>query len=462
MMSSIRKKYFGDKAFYKAVIALVIPMIIQAGVTSFVSLLDNIMVGQIGTAQMSGVSIVNQYVFIFNITVFGAVSGPSIFGAQFFGRGDYEGQKFTFRFRILAAALIALLGVMIFLVLGEPMITFFLSEQNEPELAAETLSYAKEYLKIIIFSLPPFAIGQAYSSVVRESGYTKIPMIASMSAVLINLFLDYSLIFGAFGMPRLGVAGAAIATVIAKVIEALVIMAWTHSYPEKNKYIVRAFRSLYIPGYLVGDMIKKGLPLLMNEFLWALGMSMIAQCYSVRGLEVVAARNISGTLGNLLNVVFVQMGSAIGIILGQLLGAGKKDQAKTDCTKLFTFSMIVSCLVGLLMFPASKFFPGIYNTEPAVKALASYMIIIQGIAMIVWAYNNACYFILRSGGKTGITFLFDSVFHCAVMVPIAYFLAYHTSMDIHMLYIVVTFSETIKSVIGYFLIRSGIWMNTII
>lgn len=462
MFKEFKNKFIGDRLFYKNVLFMVIPMILQNLITNFVSLIDNIMVGQIGTEQMSGVSIVNQFMFVFNITIFGAVAGPSIFGAQFFGKGDSEGQKYTFRFRLMVCAVIIAIAAMLFSLFDTQLISLFLSKDDTPEKIAETLKYGKQYMKIMLFSLIPFGIGQAYSSVIRECGETRIPMIGALSAVGINLLLDYGLIFGKFGLPEMGVAGAAVATVISKCIEALVVVVWTHTHPNKNKFITGVYKSLHIPSELIKNMIKKGTPLLVNEFLWAAGMSVIAQCYSIRGLDVVAARNISSTMTNLFGAVYIQLGACIGIIVGAKLGANKlKDVRDTD-NKLLFFSVAATIVTALCMLPLAAVFPRIYNTETAVQSLASNMIIIQAAAMPLMAYTNACYFTLRSGGKTGITFLFDFGFTWLLMIPLAYILAHFTSMEINLLFAVVTFSQIVKVIIGFFMVRSNIWINNII
>ena len=462
MFKEFKNKFIGDRLFYKNVLFMVIPMILQNLITNFVSLIDNIMVGQIGTEQMSGVSIVNQFMFVFNITIFGAVAGPSIFGAQFFGKGDSEGQKYTFRFRLMVCAVIIAIAAMLFSLFDTQLISLFLSKDDTPEKIAETLKYGKQYMKIMLFSLIPFGIGQAYSSVIRECGETRIPMIGALSAVGINLLLDYGLIFGKFGLPKMGVAGAAVATVISKCIEALVVAVWTHTHPNKNKFINGVYKSLHIPSELIKNMIKKGTPLLVNEFLWAAGMSVIAQCYSIRGLDVIAARNISSTMTNLFGAVYIQLGACIGIIVGAKLGANKLKDARDTDNKLLFFSVAATVATALCMLPLAAVFPRIYNTETAVQSLASNMIIIQAAAMPLMAYTNACYFTLRSGGKTGITFLFDFGFTWLLMIPLAYILAHFTSMEINLLFAVVTFSEIVKVIIGFFMVRSNIWINNII
>ncbi|MDO4615860.1 MAG: MATE family efflux transporter [Lachnospiraceae bacterium] len=455
-------RWFAEPSYYKKVIFLVLPMILQAAVTNFVSLADNIMVGQIGTVQMSGVSIVNQYIFIFNLTVFGAVSGPGIFGTQFFGKRDAEGQQYTVRFRVISAVLIILAGMALFQIYKEPLIRLFLSADDAPELVEETLFYGVEYLNIVVFSIIPFAIGQVYASAVRECGRTQIPMMASFLAVGVNLVLDYLLIFGVFGMPKMGVAGAALATVIAKCIEAAVIIIWAHTHPKENPYIPGLYRSLRIPRDLFRRILIKSLPLLINEFLWSLGVAVIAQCYSSRGLEVVAARNIAGTINNMFNVVYIQMGGAIGILIGQLLGAGKHEEAKKRAAHLTVFSLILAGIVMLILIPLAFVFPSVYNTEASVRSLATGFILIQAAATPLWSYTNASYFILRSGGKTGITFLFDFGFTWFLQIPLAFCLSRFTAMPIFPLFAIVTWAEAVKIIIGWLMVRSGIWINTIV
>ena len=462
MFSGFRKKFIGSKGFYKMVLSMAVPMILQMAVTNLVSLIDNIMVGRLGTEPMSGVSIINQFVFVFNVTVFGAVAGPSIFGAQFFGKGDHEGQKYTFRFRLLVCGVIIAAASVICLCFGAPLISLFISSESEAAQASVILESGLDYLKIIIIGFIPFGIGQAYSSVIRECGYTKAPMAAAMSAVGINVLLDYCLIFGKFGMPELGVKGAAWATVIAKTIEALVVIVWAHTQPQKNRYIIGVFHGFHIPAKLMSDITKKGIPMLVNEFLWSLGMSVVMQCYSVRSTEVVAARNISSTMTNLFSSVYIQMGACIAIIVGARLGASKLDEARDLDNKLLFFAVAAASVVGLTTLPLAPVFPKLYNTEDSVRSLAAYMIMIQALAMPLWSYTNACYFTLRSGGKTGITFIFDFGFTWLLMIPLAAVLAYCTDLDIRIIFAVVTFSEVVKVAMGYFMVRSNVWVKNIV
>ena len=461
-MSSLRHKYIGDKAFYKHVLYMVIPMILQNLVTNFVSMVDNIMVGQLGTAPMSGVSIVNQFVFVANITVFGAVSGASIYGTQYFGKGDHEGQKFTFRFRLIAVLIIIGIFAVVFVELQEPLIRLFLSKDDSIEMIESTLGFGRDYMGIIVLSLFPFGIGQAYASTIRESGETNIPMVAAFSAVGVNLLLDYGLIFGKLGMPEMGVKGAAIATVIAKLIEAAVMIIWTHTHLKRMPSAAGLYRGFYIPREVIGNIIKTGTPLLFNEFLWSFGMAVVAQCYSARGIDVVAARNIANTLTNLFNVIFIQMGGCIGILVGMELGSGDLKRAKDVDNKMIVFSLALTIIIAIAMVPVGYAFPMMYKTEPVVRSLATYYILVSALAMPMWSFTNAVYFTLRSGGKTLLTFIFDMGLTWTVMIPTAWFLCYKTDMDIHWVIVLVMFTEIIKVIIGFFMVKSNLWLNDLV
>lgn len=462
MIKSIRKKFIGDRHFYHRVMMLAVPMIVQNAITSFVSFLDNIMVGQIGTEQMSGVAIVNQLLFVFNICIFGSVSGAGIFSTQFFGKGDYEGQKHAFRFKMYASVLVATISFVLFAFAGDFLISLYLKEGSDVGDITLALKYGKQYLEIMMVSLIPFAITQTYVSTIRETGQTFVPMLASVVAVLSNLVLDYLLIFGKLGLPQLGVKGAALATVIARITEMLIVVIWTHVKKDKNPYIKGVYRSPKIPKKTFMEILIKGTPLMINEMLWAGGMAVIAQCYSVRGLDVVAAQNISSTITNLFNIVYIQLGCCISVIVGQYLGAGRVEEAKDADRKMIFFNVVCCLFMTLLMVLVGRFFPEIYKTHQSVKDLAGKFILISALAMPLCAFTHSTYFTLRSGGKTLITFLFDSVYTWVFLIPFAYVLSYHTSLSIITVFFLVQFTELIKVVIGYFMIKSGSWAQNIV
>lgn len=462
MWKKFRETFIGDAQFYKRIMFLAVPMIIQNAITSFVSFLDNIMVGQIGTEQMSGVAIVNQLLFVFNICIFGGVSGAGIFSTQFFGKGDYEGQKHAFRFKMYASLTIGVIALCLFGFCSTQLISLYLNDTGDIGDIGLALKFGKQYLFIMMASLLPFAISQAYISTIRETGQTFVPMLASVVAVLTNLILDYVLIFGVWEIPALGVQGAAIATVIARVIECIIVVVWTHTHKAKNPYIVGAYASPRIPKQICKDILRKGTPLMLNEMFWAAGMAVISQCYAVRGLEVVAAQNISSTITNLFNIVYLQLGGCISIVVGQFLGAGRVREAKDADNKMIFFSVACCTVMSLIMVVVGRFFPSIYNTEESIKELARNLILVSALVMPLCAFSHCAYFTLRSGGKTIVTFLFDSVYTWVLVAPFAYILANYTSLRIELVFFLVQFTEIVKVTIGFFMVRSGVWIQNIV
>ena len=456
------QKFIGDRAFYRRVLAIALPIIIQNAITNFVSMLDNVMVGQVGTIPMSGVSIVNQLLFVFNLCIFGASSGAGIFTAQFHGSKNDEGIRHTFRFKILSCLVLAAIGCGIFLCADETLIRLYLTGEGSAADAAATLEYGKKYLAVMLFGLVPFALSNAYSSTLRETGQTFVPMMAGICAVLVNLVFNYILIFGKFGAPELGVEGAAVATVLSRFVELAIVASWTHRNGDKHPFIRGVYRSLYIPGKLLGRIAVKGLPLLINEALWASGMAVMNQCYSTCGLDVVPATNIASTIYNLAGVGYLATGNAVGILMGQMLGAGAHVDEIRDANRKLTFT---ACTVGLvfggLMACVSGVFPMLYKTTDAVRSLATALICISAIMMPFNAYTNACYFTLRSGGQTFITFLFDSFFVWAVCVPTAFLLSRHTDIHILPLYGICQCMDLIKAAIGTWFLKKGTWIKNL-
>lgn len=456
------RKLIGDKAFYRRILVLMLPIMVQNGITNFVNMLDNVMVGSIGTNEMTGVAVVNQLIFVFNLCIFGVVSGAGIFGAQFYGSGDHKGVRHAFRFKLLAGLLITLLAIALFWFGGDRLIRLYLQGEGDAAAAEASLGFAQQYLRVMLIGLIPYTVVQCYSGTLRECGQATPPMCAGVIAVLVNLVLNYILIFGNLGAPKLGVVGAAIATVISRYVELIIVAAWTRTHADKNPFIRGAFRSIFVPKQLVGQILLKGFPLMLNETLWAAGMATLNQCYSTHSLDVVAANNISTTFFNVFSVAFLSVGVAIGIILGQELGANECDRAREDSRKLIFFSFVLSIGVAIVYAIAANIIPFIYNTTPEIRLLATRLMQITAIAMPMDAIANASYFTLRSGGKVLITFVFDSGFVWFVCVTIAYALTAFTSLNILWVYFVCQMLNLVKAVGGIILVGKDIWIKNIV
>ncbi len=467
MLNKIKNTFFGDRAFYKRVLVILIPIVIQNTFTNAVSLIDNVMVGSIGEFEMSAVAIVNQLLFVFNLCIFGGLSGVGIFTAQFAGAQDDAGVRRTIRAKNYLAISMLAIGFAIFLSFPEALIKLYIAEDTTPEEALLLMRYAREYLAIMLIGIAPYAVSQVYGSTLREEGETTLPMLGGVAAIIINVILNYILIFGNEGLEFLpfapmGVVGAAIATVISRYAEALIIVLVTHIRKKKYHYYVGVYRTFKIPLELCRDMVKRGSPLLLNECCWSTGMAVLLQCYSVRGLDAVAAANISSTVLNLFNVVCFSMGSAIAIILGQHLGADEPDEAKRAVPKLFAISIVSALIMGGVLAACAGSLPKLYDVSDDIRSLAASMLTVVACTMPIYSFAHAVYFTMRSGGKTLLTFCFDCGLTWGLIIPFAAIAANFTSMPILGIYLCVQRLDLTKCIIGFILIKKGIWVNRII
>lgn len=458
----LRERMFGDRDFYAQVVAVVVPIIIQNTVSNVVSLLDNVMVGRVGTLQMSAVAIVNQLLFVFNLCIFGGLAGAGIFATQYAGAHDDKGVRDCFRVKWMIALSMLACALVVLIAFPKRLIGMYLAQETAQADAAATLGFGMDYLTVMLWGLLPFGVSQVYASTLREVGETRLPMFASVAAILVNLVFNYFLIFGKCGFPELGVTGAAIATVLSRYVETAVIMVYTHMKSHHFGFIRGAYRSLRVPKPLMFSILRRGTPLLVNEFLWSSGMAVLLQCYSVRGLDVVAACNIATTVSNLFKVVFLSMGNAVAIMVGQALGANDIERAKNCTWRLMTLSVGSNLIMATLLALFAPAIPNIYNTEPHVRQIATQLIYVVAVMMPAYSFSHCCYFTLRSGGKTIITFLFDSVFTWCVNVPAAWLLAYKTGLGIVPLYFGVQALEMVKVVVGFVLVKKGVWIHNIV
>ena len=451
-----------QQTIYKRVLRLAIPMMIQNGITNAVSLVDNIMVGSLGTESITAVSIIGQLIFVFNLAIFGGISGPGIYSAQYYGQGNMEGVRNTFRMKLWICFICMLTGLGVFWFCGDQLIGLYLHGGSTNIDQTLTMQYGLQYLQIMLLGLFPFVITQIYASSLREMEDSVNPMIAGLISVVVDVLFNYLLIYGKFGLPRLGVKGAAIATVLARIVEAAIVVFWSHATAKHKEFFKGLFHRITVPKEIAKGIILKGLPIFANEFLWAGAMAAMTQCYSTRGLEIVAGLNISNTLCNLLNVVFIAMGSAVGIIVGQMLGEGSYEKAKKESFHLACFTGIISAVLMIVLIVASFFFPRLYDVSGGVRRYGTYFIIITAVFFPVQGVLNALYFTIRAGGKTFITFLFDSAFSWCVAFSIALILCVCTDIPILAVYAIVQSVDMIKLFIGSILIKKGIWASNIV
>ncbi len=463
-MKNILHTWFGNREFYKMVMAIALPLVIQQFISTFVSLLDNIMVGQVGTLAMSAVSISNQLLMVVTLAMIGSVNAAGIFSAQYYGKKDIKGMQACLRFKIYIAVFFALLGILIFSLFGQNLVNLYMNESaNDINSINQTMHYALDYIDIMLFGIVPFAISTALGSSMRDTGKTIIVMVGSLCGVFVNFCLNYCLIFGHFGFPQLGVEGAAVATVISRFVEMSVIIFGTiHHKKDYYPYVEGLFHEIHVPVELVKKIARKGTPLIFNEIFWSIGLAAISQRYSTRGLDAIAAININDTVSNLFAMSSMSLGIAVSILVGQRLGAGKIEEAKDIDRKMLTFSIMVSVVFTIILYSASPYLPLIYRTDANVQDLACTLLRITSLTLPLSAICNTCYYTLRAGGKTVLTFLFDCGYVCIVSYITASVLVVFTNLPIAYIYFIVRMMDILKAVIGLVLLHKGVWIHNLV
>ena len=458
---TLKKNFIYDKSFYLKALKLSLPMMIQSGITNFVSMLDNIMIGALGTEAMSGVSVANQLVIIFNSVMFGATAAGGIFVSQYFGARSENGIRNTFRIKTYVNLFITAITVILIVLFGDAAIAAYLKPDGTNGNVELSFAYGKEYMTIALIGLFPFAISQVFSSTLCEIEETKIPMYSGLVALVTNCGLNLVLIFGLLGFPAMGVRGAAIATVISRIVEMLFLIAITYLKRNKFTFIDGVFKTLKVPPQLLKNILIKGSPLILNELIWSLAIAIKNLCISKSGLEAVAAMNIQSTVFSVLSITYFSLASSIGIIVGGFLGAGKLQQARSASKKLLVFATLIGVVMGILQLAISPVFPLLYNTEDSVRSLATFMIAVSSAAAPLNAMAMSAMFTIRSGGRTLIVMLFDCVHSLFATALAACIFAYVIPVGVHTLFIIVTVAEGTKALLGAIMVSKVRWEKNI-
>ena len=452
-------KYIGDRRFYSRVLKVMIPIVIQQGITNFVGLLDNIMVGQVGTEQMSGVAITNQLLFIFQLCIFGSLSGAGIFCAQYFGKGDQEKVRSVFRYKVITTGIITILAMGIFWFFREPLIRLFLTDTGSGGDLEATLGYGKTYLEVMMVGLIPFAIVQMYSSTMRETGETAIPMKASTLAVLVNMCFNYILIFGKFGAPKLGATGVAIATAVSRLIElaACVIVSFL-SKDVKLNLTFMFIRSKV----LFGDFIRLSLPALGNDISWSVAFSMYSVILGHLGTDAVAANSLVTVVRNIGSVFCFAIASAGTILLGNVMGKGDLEKSKVYASRMLKMTIIAGAIGGVIVFAITPLVLRFASLSDGAMHYLKYMLLINTYYIMGSAVNTALIAgVFRAGGDTKFGLICDTIDMWVYAVPLGFFAAFVLKLPVLWVYFLLCTDEFVKWPWVFHHYRQGKWAQNI-
>jgi putative MATE family efflux protein len=444
---------FNDKRFFKSMLTLAIPIVLQNLILSSLNLVDNVMIGRLGEGAIASVGLANQYFFLLNLLLFGITSGSSIFTAQYWGNRDIANIRRVLGICIISGSVAAFIFTLGALFLPAQILSIFSKDKD-------VILLGSEYLRVIAFSYIITAISFAYSFTLRSTGQVKIPMLVSTVALGTNTILNYLLIYGNFGFPELGVRGAAIATLIARIVEICLVLFIV--YKGNNPIAASIGEMLDLPAVFIKNFYKVTVPVILNESIWALGVTMYAVVYARMGTEVIASTNISSTIERITWVIFMGLGNACAVMIGNKIGEGNEKDAFIYAKRFIILGPSLAVLAGFLVYFNSQFILSVYNISPTVYEYASKNLLVFSVFLWAKVFNfTSVVGILRSGGDTKFCLLIDTGGVWLIGVPLVALGGLVWNLPVYWVYALVYVEELFKLVLGLPRILSKKWINNL-
>jgi MATE efflux family protein len=401
-----------DKAFYRKVFAVCLPIMLQQLLSTAMYMVDTIMIGGLGDIELAGVGAANQLAYLLDICLFGVTGGGSVFMAQYFGKKDLAGVRRTLGLCIVLAGACAALFVAVAQGFGGFCVGLFSDE-------AAVTARGVEYLTIASWGYLFKALIYPFGAVHKSTGHAKLPMLSGLAGLLVNMFLNYCLIFGNLGFPMLGVRGAAIATLIGSAVDCgtLLFFSFARDTAARAKWH-ELFDHVFAN---IRPFVAVSAPVLLDDSIWALGMLAQNAIYGKMGTDAFAAMMIVGTVDKLSFILLQGIGTAAAVVIGNTLGASGQDDAYVYGKRFLWLSALVGTLVAVLVCTLGVYIPYLYtNTTPATQALAADTTFVMGFALPLWALNFTIIVgILRSGGDTRAAAIIDLLPMWAISIPLS-------------------------------------------
>ena len=458
METTEQKKLFGPRRFYGKALAIAVPIMLQQLIQSLVSLIDNFMVSGLGDIPMSGVNVAGQVLFVFTVYINAICMAGGIFMTQYFGADDPDGMQQAFRFKLVMgfAAFVPFLFVCV--IFPREVLSLMLIGNTQ---ADAILDEGVKYIHIMFFMGIPMTCSMCIASSLRDIGQVRIPLAVTIAATATNTLFNWLLIYGNLGCPALGVEGAAIASIIARVLE-FVIFAVIY-IRKKPDFAVKLSRFFKVDGKLFLTMLKKGSLVLFCEMVWILSETITTAIYNGRGgADVVSGMASSFSVANLVFVAFGGIYSATGVILGKTLGMGELEKARREKTWLLSGSAVFGFIMMIFGFALTLVIPLIFGklSESAVNICRD-MVILMAFFMPVWVYMNAQIAVSRAGGDTEMGAYTDSVITIVVMLPMVFILGFMTDIGPVMLYLCVKLLDLVKVVVFHLWLKKERWLKNL-
>jgi putative MATE family efflux protein len=448
-----------DLPFYKRLALLAAPVIVQNFLQSFVNILDTIMVGRLGSVSIAAAGLGNQVFFLLMSVLFGISSGGSIFFAQYWGKKDFAGIHKTIGISLVIAVFASLVFMIGALVIPKTIIGWF---SNDPEV----IRAGGVYLRAIALSYPMLAVSFVFSFSLRSTEQARIPMFATACALVINAAFNYLLIFGVTHngtqiIPALGIQGAGYATVLSRFVESALLVLIIRA--KKLAVAAKRIRDYFsFDGYMIPRYAKITAPVIANETLWGLGITMQNSVLAHAGTLALASFNIAGTVGQITWVFFMGLGNATAVTVGKRIGAGDEAGARLTAKRCAVFMPLCACVIGSLLFPLSLALRFLFNVEPVVIAEARRMLLLLLCAYPLRAFNLCALIgIMRAGGDTIYCMVCDVLFLWTVAIPAGAVLAFVVRADPWIIFAGLEIEDVLKTIVCLPRLKSGKWLRNV-
>lgn len=451
-LTSILNKIRKDP-FNSALLTLSIPIMIQFFINSSLNLVDTIMIGNLGEASIAAVGFANVIYFLLIIAMFGISSGMAVFFAQYWGAKDIISIKKVQGISLISSLVLSSIFAILVFSFPQNIISIFSNDQQVVNLGAK-------YIKIIGPSYIFTAVSICYSTVLRSIEIVKIPMFASVFALLTNTVLNWILIFGLLGFPAYGVEGAAIATVIARFLEMIIILSIVYI----KKYIpASSLSELFSFDYsFLKKTVKIAIPVLINECIWSFGISIYSVIYGRMGTSIAAAANITGTVERMAWILVFGMGGATSIMIGKKIGEGELDTAYKYGKRMLKYTTCVSFVVSIILILSASQILKLFNIEQENKNIAFGLLIIFAAFFILRSLSYmSCIGILRSGGDANFCLVTDLVGVWLFGVPLAFFSGLVWGFPVFIVYTIVNLEDCLKFFVYIFRFKSKKWIKNL-
>ncbi len=440
------RRFITDKSFYKTVLSITIPIALQNLIVFGVSMMDTIMLGQLGDVQLSASAQANQPTFIFQMINFGLAGGATVLSAQYWGKKDVETIRKIFAIVIRITVVTALILSTLALLFPQEIMKFYIKTDTPEDLMV--LSEAVEYLKVIAFSYLFFGLSVCITFMLRSIEVVKVSVLTSSISFVVNVFLNWVLIFGNLGVTAMGIKGAALATLIARIVECTIVLIYFFIIDKKLSFKIKYVFQHDIQ--LLKDYFKYSFPVVVNEVVWSSGITLQAAILGKLSSDILAANSIAMVLQQLATLITFGVASAAAVLVGKSLGECDKEGARSTASTLMIWSVILGLFGSLTIFILRKPFVSIYNIEPEIKLLAENLLIITSILVFFISIAvNSIVGVLRGAGDTKFAFKVELIALWGIAIPCGFIAGYIVKAPILVAYVFLKIDEPIKSIVAF-------------